>query len=89
MQLQLGDIVPDFTQESTKGKIRFHDFIGDGWCVLFSHPKDFTPVCTTELGAVAKLQPEFTKRGVKVVGLSVDGLSDHTSWTKDIETTQG
>ena len=89
MALQLGDEAPDFEAETTEGSIRFHEWIGDGWCVLFSHPKDFTPVCTTELGTVAKLMPEFTQRGVKVLGLSVDGVSDHEKWSDDIEETQG
>ena len=89
MALQLGDIAPDFESDSTEGRIRFHDYIGNGWAVLFSHPKDFTPVCTTELGEVARLKPEFEKRGVKVLGLSVDGVSDHRKWAADIEETQG
>ena len=89
MTLQLGDTVPDFAQESTEGQIQFHDYIDGSWGVLFSHPKDFTPVCTTELGAVAKLKGEFDKRNVKVLGLSVDGASDHEAWAKDIEETQG
>jgi alkyl hydroperoxide reductase subunit AhpC len=89
MTLRLGDIAPDFTAESTQGEIRFHDWIGDGWAILFSHPKDFTPVCTTELGAVAKLKGEFDRRGVKVLGLSVDGVEDHEGWSRDIEATQG
>ena len=89
MALQLGDIAPDFEADSTEGRIKFHDFIGNGWAVLFSHPKDFTPVCTTELGEVARLKPEFEKRGVKVIGLSVDGVSDHRKWASDIEETQG
>ncbi len=89
MSVQLGDEVPDFTAESTQGTINFHDWIGDGWAVLFSHPKDFTPVCTTELGSVAGLQPEFDKRNCKIVGLSVDSVSDHTEWSKDIEETTG
>jgi alkyl hydroperoxide reductase subunit AhpC len=89
MALQLGDIAPDFEAETTQGKIRFHDFIGDSWCVLFSHPKDFTPVCTTELGSVAKLKPEFDRRNVKVIGLSVDKVEDHHKWSDDIEETQG
>ncbi len=89
MSVELGDEVPDFTAESTQGTINFHDWIGDGWAVLFSHPKDFTPVCTTELGAVAGLQPEFDKRNCKIVGLSVDSVSDHTEWSKDIEETTG
>jgi alkyl hydroperoxide reductase subunit AhpC len=89
MTLQLGDVAPDFVQESTEGPIQFHDFIDGSWAVLFSHPKDFTPVCTTELGAVAKLKSEFDKRNVKVLGLSVDGATDHEAWAKDIEETQG
>ncbi|MGC4043465.1 MAG: peroxiredoxin [Armatimonas sp.] len=89
MALQLGDTAPDFTQDSTDGTICFHDWAGNDWVVLFSHPKDFTPVCTTELGRVAKLKPEFDKRGVKVIGLSVDGLSNHDGWSRDIEETQG
>jgi len=89
VSLQIGDEVPDFTAETTQGTMNFHDWIGDGWAVLFSHPKDFTPVCTTELGAVAGLQPEFEKRNCKIVGLSVDSVSDHTEWCKDIEETQG
>ena len=89
MSVELGDEVPDFTAESTQGTIHFHDWIGDGWAVLFSHPKDFTPVCTTELGSVAGLQPEFEKRNCKIVGLSVDSVSDHTEWSKDIEEATG
>jgi alkyl hydroperoxide reductase subunit AhpC len=89
MAIQLGDIAPDFTQESTEGTIKFHDWIGNKWAVLFSHPKDFTPVCTTELGEVARLKKEFDKRSVKVIGLSVDPVTDHTRWAKDIEETQG
>ena len=89
MSVELGDEVPDFTAESTQGTIHFHDWIGDGWAVLFSHPKDFTPVCTTELGSVAGLQPEFEKRNCKIVGLSVDSVSDHAEWSKDIEETSG
>ena len=89
MSVQLGDEVPDFTADSTQGTINFHDWIGDGWAVLFSHPKDFTPVCTTELGSVASLQPEFDKRNCKIVGLSVDSVGDHAEWSKDIEETTG
>ncbi len=89
MALQLGDVAPDFTAESTEGTIHFHDYLGDSWGVLFSHPKDFTPVCTTELGAVAKLKPEFDKRNVRVIGLSVDPLDSHEGWVGDIEETQG
>jgi alkyl hydroperoxide reductase subunit AhpC len=89
MAIQLGDTAPDFEAETTQGKIRFHQFIGDSWCVLFSHPKDFTPVCTTELGTVAKLAPEFARRNVKVIGLSVDRVEDHHKWSDDIEETQG
>ena len=89
MTLQLGDTAPDFAQDSTQGKIRFHEWLGPNWGVLFSHPKDFTPVCTTELAEAARLKPEFDRRGVKVIGLSVDGVSDHEGWSKDIEATQG
>jgi alkyl hydroperoxide reductase subunit AhpC len=89
MSLQLGDTAPDFTQDSTEGPISFHNWIGDKWCVLFSHPKNFTPVCTTELGAAAKLKPEFDKRNVKIIGLSVDKVVDHHAWSRDIEETQG
>lgn len=89
MTIQLGDAAPDFTQDSTEGPIHFYDYIDGSWAVLFSHPADFTPVCTTELGTVAKLKGEFDKRNVRVLGLSVDGLSDHESWSKDIEETQG
>ena len=89
MALQLNDAAPDFTQESTQGPISFHDWAGDSWVVLFSHPKDFTPVCTTELGVVAKLKPEFDRRNVKVIGLSVDPADSHAGWAKDIEETQG
>jgi thioredoxin-dependent peroxiredoxin len=89
MVLQLGDTAPDFTAETTQGKIKFHEWIGDGWAVLFSHPKDFTPVCTTELGYMAKLKPEFDKRGVKIIGISVDSVDDHEKWANDIKETQG
>ena len=89
MALQLGDIAPDFEQDSTLGRIRFHDWLGTNWCVLFSHPKDFTPVCTTELGYMAKIEPEFTKRNAKLIGLSADPVDRHESWSKDIEETQG
>jgi alkyl hydroperoxide reductase subunit AhpC len=89
MALQLGDEAPDFTAETTEGTLKFHEYLGNGWGVLFSHPKDFTPVCTTELGMVAKLKPEFDKRNTKVVGLSVDPLDSHNSWAGDIEETQG
>jgi alkyl hydroperoxide reductase subunit AhpC len=88
MSLQIGDIAPDFEAETTAGKIRFHDWIGDSWVVLFSHPKDFTPVCTTELGATAKLKDEFAARNVKAIAVSVDALSDHQGWIGDIEETQ-
>lgn len=89
MSLQLGDTVPDFTQESTMGEINLFDYAQNNWLVLFSHPKDFTPVCTTELGQVAKLKPEFDRRGVKVIGLSVDDLESHNKWLRDIVDTQG
>lgn len=89
MSLRIGDIAPDFTQESTEGQIHFHEWMGTHWAVLFSHPKDFTPVCTTELGEVSRLKSEFAKRNVKVIGLSVDPVSDHHKWAKDIEDTQG
>ena len=89
MALHLGDAAPDFTQESTQGSISLHEFLGSSWGILFSHPADFTPVCTTELGTVARLKPEFDRRNVKVLGLSVDPLSDHEAWSKDIEETQG
>ena len=89
MAIQIGDEVPDFTAESTQGTINFHDWIGDGWAVLFSHPKDFTPVCTTELGSVAGLQPEFEKRNCKIAGLSVDSVHDHVAWSVDIEEATG
>jgi alkyl hydroperoxide reductase subunit AhpC len=89
MAIQLGDTAPDFTADSTDGPIHFHDWAGNSWVVLFSHPKDYTPVCTTELGTVARLKPEWEKRNVKVIGLSVDPLKDHEGWSKDIEETQG
>jgi len=89
MSLSLGDIAPDFEADTTEGKIRFHDWIGDSWAVLFSHPKSFTPVCTTELGYMASIEPEFARRGVKIIGLSVDPLGRHAEWAKDIEETQG
>ena len=89
MAIRLGDDAPDFTADSTEGTISFHDWKGDSWAVLFSHPKDFTPVCTTELGRVASLKPEFDKRNVKVVGLSVDGVADHEKWSQDIEDVTG
>ena len=87
--LKIGDTAPDFQAETTEGPISFHDWIGDSWAVLFSHPKDFTPVCTTELGYMASIQPEFEKRNVKVIGLSVDSTGDHEGWARDIEETQG
>ena len=89
MSIRLGDTAPDFEADTTEGRIRFHEWIGDGWAVLFSHPKDFTPVCTTELGYMARIKPEFDKRGVKILGISVDPIEDHHRWSKDIEETQG
>jgi alkyl hydroperoxide reductase subunit AhpC len=89
MALALNDTAPDFEAETTEGPIRFHDWMGDNWTVLFSHPKDFTPVCTTELGYMAKINPDFERRGVKIIGLSVDPTGDHERWAKDIEETQG
>ena len=89
MPIRIGDEVPDFSAETTEGTIQFHDWVGDGWAVLFSHPKDFTPVCTTELGYMAGLKPEFDKRNCKVIGLSIDSVEDHKAWSKDIEETQG
>ena len=89
MALQLGDIAPDFEADTTEGRIRFHDWLGNSWGVIFSHPKDFTPVCTTELGYMAKIKPEFDKRGVKIIGLSVDPIDLHTKWAEDIKETQG
>ena len=89
MTLAINSPAPDFEADTTEGRMKFHDFVGESWCVLFSHPKDFTPVCTTELGALAKLKPEFDKRNCKIVGLSVDPVSNHAKWAKDIEETQG
>jgi alkyl hydroperoxide reductase subunit AhpC len=89
MALQLGDNAPDFTADSTEGELHFYEYLGDSWGVLFSHPKDFTPVCTTELGYMAKLKPEFDKRNVKIIGLSVDPVDKHSTWAQDIEETQG
>jgi alkyl hydroperoxide reductase subunit AhpC len=89
MSIRIGDEAPDFSAETTEGTIRFHEWIGDKWAILFSHPKDFTPVCTTELGYMARLKPEFDKRNTKVIGLSADPVSDHTRWVKDIQETQG
>ena len=89
MSLRINDVAPDFDADTTEGPISFHDWIGDGWAILFSHPKDFTPVCTTELGTVAGLRPEFAKRNCKVLGISVDGVGDHQRWSKDIEASQG
>src|SRR5262249_11755480 len=89
MTLAINDAAPDFVAETTNGKIRFHDWIGDNWAVLFSHPKDFTPVCTTELGYMAKIKPEFDRRGVTILGLSFDPVAQHASWARDIAETQG
>jgi thioredoxin-dependent peroxiredoxin len=89
MALQLGDTAPDFEADTTQGRIRFHEWIGDSWAVLFSHPKDFTPVCTTELGYMAKIKPDFDRRNTKIIGISVDPVEDHKRWSRDIEETQG
>ena len=89
MSLRINDTAPDFTAKTTQGTIKFHDWIGDKWAILFSHPKDFTPVCTTELGYMAKIEPEFTKRNAKLIGLSIDPVENHSNWAKDIEETQG
>ena len=89
MPLRIGDDAPDFTAQTTQGTIKFHEWIGNGWAILFSHPKDFTPVCTTELGYMAGLKPEFDKRNCKIIGLSIDPVDDHLRWLKDIEETQG
>ena len=87
MTLRIGDLAPDFEAQTTEGRIRFHEWIGDSWCVLFSHPKDFTPVCTTELGYMARIKPEFDKRNVKIIGLSVDPVDNHAQWAEDIRQT--
>ncbi|OFZ73134.1 MAG: peroxidase [Betaproteobacteria bacterium RBG_16_64_9] len=89
MTIRIGDEAPDFTVETTEGKVRFHEWMGDKWAILFSHPKDFTPVCTTELGYMARLKPEFDRRNTKIIGLSIDPVSDHSRWVKDIQETQG
>jgi thioredoxin-dependent peroxiredoxin len=89
MALQINDVAPDFEADTTEGRIRFHEWIGNSWCVLFSHPKDFTPVCTTELGYMARIKPEFDKRNTKIIGLSIDPVQDHTRWANDIRETQG
>jgi len=89
MSLRINDVAPDFTAETTQGTIKFHEWIGDGWALMFSHPKDFTPVCTTELGAVARLKDEFEKRDCQIIGISVDGVNDHEAWSEDIKTSQG
>jgi len=89
MNIRLGDTAPDFEAETTEGRLSFHDWIGDSWAVLFSHPKDFTPVCTTELGYLAKIKPEFDRRNIKIIGLSVDPVDRHAEWAADIEVTQG
>ncbi|MCG8546458.1 MAG: redoxin domain-containing protein, partial [Alphaproteobacteria bacterium] len=89
MALQIGQQAPDFEIQTTEGSIKFHDWVGDSWAVLFSHPKDFTPVCTTELGYMAKLKPEFEKRNCKIIGLSVDGVEDHSKWSQDIKDATG